>query len=325
MSPDPTLLLLGIVASAAAIGLSPYAALAAVGLAGHLGLLQVPDTLVGLSSPAVWGTLLAMTVLDVVFSNYRLTDLVWNSFHIIVRPLAAVLYASAATALVTDAGQWIAALFALLSALLIAVWVLAVRTGARTAGPISRMSGFTPLRLLAAAAIAILAISAPAFAVAIAAVLLIAPIPHAPSLWGAALLNLSSVLTVLTRPDRFPTWDTGSERLPRSLRMAVEAEIGAALGPSRSARVTLARFGPRWPYFRGRLVVAHEKPAVFVYRRGFRVRAIRLGLGVGHPDHAPLIETVEIEAPAPYALCLAPGAPRGPAIMAEMERTARPW
>ena len=325
MSPDPTLLLLSIVASAVAIGLSPYAALAAVGLAGHLGLLEVPDALVGLSSSAVWGALLVMTVLDGVFSNHRLTDLGWNALHIIARPLAAVLYASAATVLVTDAGQWIAALFALLSAFFIAIWVLAVRTAARTAGPISWMSGFTPLRLAAAAAIGVTAISAPVFAFAIAAVLLVAPIPHAPSLWGAGLLNLSSVLAVLARPDRFPTWDTGAESLPRSLRMAVETEIGAALGPSRSTRVTLARFGPRWPYFRGRLVVAHEKPAVFVYRRGFRVRAVRLGLGMGHPDHAPLVETVEIEAAAPYALCLGPRAPRGPAILAEMERTARSW
>jgi hypothetical protein len=296
-----------------------------VGLAGYLGILQIPDTIVGLSSPAVWGTLSVMTALDAVLSNYRLTDLVWNALHIIVRPLAAVLYASAATALVTDAGQWTAALFALLSALTIGLWVLAVRTGARTAGPISWISGLTPLRLLAAGTIAILAISAPVFAVAIAAVLLIAPIPFAPSLWGAGSLNLASLLTMLTRPDRFPTWDTGSESLPRSLRIAVEAELSVALGPSRSARVTLARFGPRWPYLHGRLVVAHDKPAIFVYRRGFRARAIRLGLGEGFPDHAALIETVEIDAATPYALCLGPRAPRGPAILAEMERSARAW
>jgi hypothetical protein len=265
-----------------------------------------------------------MTALDGVLSNYRLTDLVWNALHTFARPLAAVLYASAATALVADSVQWIAALLALVVALLTSVWVLAVRTGARTAGPIPWMSGFTSLRLTAAAAIGVLAVSAPAFAFAVAAVLLIAPIPHAASLWGAASLNLSSVLTKLARPDRFPTWDTGAESLPRSLRMAVEAELGTALGPSRSARVTLARFGPGWPYLRGRLVVAHEKPAVFVYRRGFRVRAIRLGLGAGLPDHAPLVETVEIEAHAPYVLCLGPEAPGGPAILAEMERTARP-
>ncbi len=325
MSPDPTLLLLGTVAAAVAIALSPYAALAGVGLAGHLGLIHVVDPLVGLSSPAVWATLLVMTALDGMFSNYRLTDLIWNALHVIVKPLAAVLYASMATALTTAAQQWIAALLALLSALLTAVWVLAVRTGARTAGPISAMHGFTPLRLLAAACLAALTASAPAFAISIAAVVLMAPLPFAPSLWGAASMNLSSLLNLLRRPDRIPTWDTGADSLPRSLRIAVEGALGEALGPSRSARVTLGRIGPRWPYFRGRLVVAHEKPAVFVYRRGLRARAVKLGLGEGQPDHAPLIETLEIQASSPYALCLGPEAPRGPAILAEMERTARSW
>jgi Domain of unknown function (DUF4126) len=315
-------LLLGLLAGTVAIGLSPYAALTAIGLAGHVDLLLLPPTLAGLAAPAVWGTLAGMTLLDGVLSRYRLTDLVWNALHTIVRPLAAVLYASALMVNVPRSIQWAAALAALLAAFLVHLWILALRTRARTAGPISWLPGFTPLRLAAAAAIVSLSLAVPAYAAAIAAVLVLAPLPWWPSLWGAASLTLTSVLTALARPVRLHRWDSGPDRLPGPLRRAVEAELGNPLGPSRSARVTLARFGPRWPYRRGRLVLAHEKPAIFAHRSWGRARAIRLALGEGRPDHATLIETLEIGARSPYALCLGPDSPEGPAILAELERMA---
>ncbi len=324
MHPELPDLLLSLLAGAVAIGLSPYAALTAIGLAGHVHLLLLPPTLAGLATPAVWGTLAGMTLLDGVLSRYRLTDLVWNALHTIVRPLAAVLYASAlmVNAPVPRSIQWAAALAALLAAFLVHLWILALRTRARTAGPISWLPGFTPLRLAAAAAVVMLSLAVPVYAGAIAAVLVLAPLPWWPSLWGAASLTLTSVLTVLARPARLHRWDSSPDSLPGSLRRAVEAELGNPLGPSRSARVTLARFGPRWPYQRGRLVLAHEKPAIFAHRTWGRARAIRLGLGEGRPNHATLIETLEIEARSPYALCLGPGSPEGPAVLAELERMA---
>ena len=322
MSPEFPALLLSLLASAVAIGLSPYAALAAIGFASSIDALYLPPTLAGLSAPAVWGTLLGMTAVDALLSRYRLTDLAWNALHTLVKPLAAVLYASAALADLADSNQWLAAVLALAAALLMHVWILAVRTQAWTGGPISWLPGFTPLRLAAAGAMAILAVTAPPFAAAIAAVLVIAPFPWASPLWGAATLALSSVFVTLSRPNRLHNWETGPESLPKSLRSAAELEMGAPLGPSRSTRVTLARSGPRWVYRRGRLVVAHERPAVFVYRQGLRARALRLSLGDGHPDQGALIETVEIDAVPPYSLCLDPAAPEGPAILAELERTA---
>jgi len=322
VSPEFLALLLSLLASAVAIGLSPYAALAAIGFFSSIDVLHLPPTLAGLSAPAVWGVLLGMTAVDALLSRYRLTDLAWSALHTLVKPMAAVLYASAALADLANSNQWLAAVLALVAALLMHVWILAVRTQARTGGPISWLPGFTPLRLSAAAAMAILAITAPPFAAAIAAVLVIAPFPWASPLWGAAALALSSILITLTRPNRLHKWEAGPESLPKSLRGAAELEMGAPLGPSRSARVTLARSGPLWLYRRGRLVVAHERPAVFVYRQGLRARALRLGLGDGRPDQGALIETVEIDAIPPYSLCLDPAAPEGPAILAELERTA---
>ena len=321
MSPEFLALLPSLLASAVAIGLSPYAALAAVGFAGSIDALYLPHTLAGLSAPAVWGTLLGMTAVDALLSRYRLTDLAWSVLHTLVKPLAAALYASAALADHTESNQWLAAALALVTAVLMHVWILAVRTQARTGGPISWLPGFTPLRLSAAAAMAILAVTAPPFAAAIAALLVIAPFPWASPLWGAARLALSSVLVTLGRPNRLHNWEAGPERLPRSLRAAAELEMGAPLGPSRSTRLTLARSGPRWLYRRGHLVIAHEKPAVFVYRHGLQARGLRLGLGDGHPDQGALIETVEIDAIPPYSLCLDPAAPEGSAILAELERT----
>jgi hypothetical protein len=319
MTPTPPELLLSLLAGAAAIGLSPYAALAATGLASYLGLVALPGTLSGLAAPVIWGSLLALTLLDAALSHYRLSDLVWNAFHTLVRPLAAVLYASAALAHTSEALQWVGALTALLLALLVHFSVLAVRTAARSAGPISRRSGFTALRLLAAAALATLAPAAPPYAAALAALLLLAPLPSFPRLWGAVSLALRAVLVALTRPDRLHRWDSGADKLPRRLRRALERELGEPIGPARSARVTLARLGPRWVYRPGRLVFSHLRPPLFVYRRALRPRVLRLQRGVGRPDHRALIETLEVEGRMPYAFCLDPAAPTGPAIMAELE------
>ncbi|MGD8867583.1 MAG: DUF4126 family protein, partial [Gemmatimonadales bacterium] len=315
MTPFTADLPLTILAAAAAIGLSPYAALAALGLLAYAGGTALPPDLVGLATPALWLTTTGLTVIDGVLSHFRLTDLVWNVLHTIARPLAAFLFAAAVLADLPTAAQWLGSLAALLVALFVHISVAAVRTAARTAGPESWRPGFTAVRLICAALIMVAAFDAPVVAVAAAAILLIAPLPWSPRLWGAASLAISAMLYILTRPDRRHAWTVGLHTLPRAIRAPAQAALGSTSGPIRQCRATLARFGARWPYWRGWIVVAAEKPALFLHRRGFRPRTITLRATSARIDDGPLIETLEVDEPVALALCLGPDAPSGPAIL----------
>ncbi len=314
---------LTLLAGAVAIGLSPYGALAAVGLAGYFEFLDLPPALAGLATPLLWSTLGALTIVDGLLSRYRLADIVWSAAHTIVRPLSAFLFASAALAAAPQSEQWFGSLAALLIALFVHISVLATRTSDRTAGPAAWLHGFTTMRLMSAAVIAVLAFTEPTFAASVAAVIFLAPLAWSARLWGATALALSSVIYALTRPDHLHEWRTGPERLPRRLQRLLEAEFGEYSGPVRHARVTLARFGPRWRYHRGRLFVMAEKPVLFVHRHGFRSRVTRLAASRGQADHRSLVETVEVEAPVSFALCLGPDAPPGPAILTELQAAAK--
>lgn len=312
---------LTIFAATAAIGLSPYAALAAVGLLTFLGVAALPPALAGLANPLLWGTLTGLTAIDGILSRFRLTDLVWNVLHTIVRPVAAFLFASAALAAASPAGQWLGSLSALVIALLVHVSVLAVRTAARTAGPEPWFPGLTSVRLLCAALFAAFALTAPPLAAATAAVVVFAPLPWSPRLWGAASLAFGSVLHALTRADRLHEWEVGADRLPRALRQTAQAALGQPSGPIRHANATLARLGPAWPYWRGRIVVEAESPVVFLHYRGLRPRAIPLRADAARVDDGALIETLETEDPVPFSLCLGPDAPTGPAILTALRRS----
>jgi hypothetical protein len=321
LAPD---LPLTILAAATAIGLSPYAALATMGWLAYIGAVALPPVLLGLAKPLLWGTLIGLTVIDGFLSRFRLTDLVWNVMHTIARPVAAFLFAGAALAAVQPAGQWMGSLTAFLIALLVHVSVLAVRTATRTAGPMSWFPGLTTVRLLCAALLAGFAFTAPPLAAAAAAVLLIAPLPWSPRLWGAAALAVASVLHALTRPDRTHNWIVGVDRLPRALRETARAALGRPSGPVRHARATLARLGPAWPYWRGRIIVEADKPVVFLHQRGFQPRAIPLQAASARNDEGLLIETLEVEDPIPFALCLGPDAPAAPAILTALKRSPAP-
>jgi hypothetical protein len=314
---------LTLLAGAVAIGLSPYGALAAVGLSGYLQFVDLPPSLAGLATPLLWSTLGALTIVDGLLSHFRLADIVWNAVHTIVRPLSAFLLASAILALAPQGEQWLGSLAALVIGLLVHISVFATRTSDRTAGPAAWLHGFTTVRLFSAAAIGVLAFAEPSFAASVAAVLLLATLASSDRLWGAAALALSSVIYVLTRPDHLHEWKTGPEGLPRRLRRLLDAEFGDFTGPVRHARVTLARFGPRWSYHRGRLFVMAEKPVLFVHRHRFRPRVTRLAASRGQADHRPLVETVEVEAPVSFALCLGPDAPPGPAILTELQAASK--
>ena len=320
VSPATVDLLLSLLAIAAAIGLSLYAALGLPGLASYLGLLDLPGPLVGLAAPYVWGTLLALALLELLISRSRLTDLLWNALHTLARPLAATIFLSAALTDGPHTAQWAAGLTGLGIALLVHMAVLAVHTAARTAGPRPAAPGFTALQLALAAALGTLAWIAPPIAAAAGAVLVLAPLPWSPRLWGAASLVLVAVYSALSRPGRSRHWEVGPGKLGKSLQQEVKRELGPLDSSLRSAPAGLARFGPRWPYIRGRLVVVADKPPLFAHRRGLRARAVHLGRGRGVADEAALLETVEIEADVPYALCVGPSGPGGAAILAALGR-----
>lgn len=315
MTPFTADLPLTILAGAAAIGLSPYAALAAVGLLAYAGGTDLPPGLAGLAAPTLWVTATGLTVIDGILSHFRLTDLVWNVLHTIARPLAAFLFAAAVLAGFPTTAQWLGSLGALLVALSVHISVAAVRTATRTAGPEAWLPGFTAARLICAALIMVAAFGLPFFAAAAAATLLIAPLPWSPRLWGAACLAITAVLHLLTRPDRRHAWMVGLDTLPHAIRASAQTALGSTSGPIRHCRATLARFGARWPYWRGWIVVAAEKPALFLHRRGFRPRTIPLSANSARIDGRLVIETLEVDEPVRFAVCLAADAPSGQAIL----------
>lgn len=312
-----TVELLTLLAWVAAVGLSPYAAFALPGIAGWLDLLTLPAPLSGLAAPMVWGALLLLVIADGALSRFRLADLIWTALNGFVKPLAAVLLGAAATSGAEPGVTWVVALAAGLIAFVTHLPVAAVRTAARTAGPSSVMRGFTSLRLGAAALLGLLAQAAPAYAGVAGALILAAPLPWAPRLWGAALLPLGAVLRLLSAPNRPRAWEIGTDKLPRRLRRSLApASATTPTGPVRSTPATLARLGGVWPYFRGRLVVPPRGPRLFTHRRGLRSAVLELESGDGRADNGLLVETIEVAAATPYALCLGPGAPPGPAILA---------
>ena len=323
MSPE-VLLLLALMATSTAIGLSLYAALAIPGILAYFGLIPLPDTLTGLSTPLVWLTLLGLLGIEVAACRFRLTDLVWNVIHTFARPLAAFLFVSAALAVAPANVQWWGAVGATAIALSVHMSVLAVRTARRTAGPSPAGGGFTGIQLSVAAVIATLAWTAPPFAASTAAILVLAPLPWAPRLWGSASMALSAFFHSITQTDRLHRWDSGTGRISRRLRRAVEEEYGTDFDTVRSAAVTLARMGPGWPYLRGRLLIASRQTPLFTHHRGLRSAVIRLTPAQGVADHGALVETLDMDSPTPYTLCLGPDAPSGPAILAALQTEPEP-
>ncbi len=318
MSPETSLIITTLAASAA-IGLSLYAALAVPGTLAYFGLISLPVGLSGLARPLAWLTAALLLGVEVAACRLRVSDLTWNALHTVVRPLGGTLFAAAALAEMPAELQWWGAAMGALVALLVHMSVLAVRTARRTAGPTPATRGFTGIQIGVAAVLATLAWTAPPFAAFTAALLVLAPLPWSPRLWGAALTTLSAIIQIVARPDRMHRWVTGTGRVSRRAHRQLLAEFGEAMDTARSAPATLARLGARWPYLRGRLVVASRRPPLFTHARGFRSSVIRLDPGPGSVDHGVLVETVEVAADTPYSLCLGPAAPPGPAILAAIE------
>jgi hypothetical protein len=285
----------------------------------YFELIALPPTLVGLATPLVWLTLLGLLGIEIAANRFRLTDLVWNILHTLARPLAAFLFAAAALSAAPRDLQWWGATAATLVALLVHLSLLAVRTARRTAGPRPAAPGFTAIQLAIAALLATLAWTAPPYAAAVAAVLVLAPLPWSPRLWGAASMALSAFVRSTTAPDRRHRWVNGTGRIPRRLRGTVRHLFGEDFDTVRSAPATLARLGPNWPYLRGRILIASRRTPLFTHRRLLRPAIIPLTPAPGRFDHGTLIETLNLEAPAPYTLCLGPEAPSGPAMLAALQ------
>lgn len=318
MSPDSAALVLSLLATAVACGLSLYAALAVPGILAHAGWVVLPASLSGLAGPPVWGGLLFLLAVELAASRFRLSDLIWSGAHVIARPAAALLLVSAGLAGAPSATQWLAALAAFTLALCAHMAIAGLRTASRTAGPLKSSRVLGTAALGSAVLLPALAWTAPQAGAALAAILLLAQLPLAPRLWGAALLTMRAIIAALVHADRLRAWDVGPEHLPGSVRRLAASRLGEALRSARSARITLARRGRGWPYTHGRLLIAAEADPAFVHRRGFRARLIALPRGVGRADHGVLVESVEVEAGEGYMLCVGAGSPGGPAILAAL-------
>lgn len=307
MSSETLDLLITTLVLAASIGLSLYAALLVPSLVAALAPAALPASLAGLAAPHIWGTLIALLVIEWLTGRDRLADLSWHALHTLVKPLAAALLASLALTGLERPGQWAAALVASGLALALHMPALAARVAARTAGPYARRGLITSTQTGLALALAALAISAPPFAAGAAAIALFAPLPWLPRIWGAARLFLAAAFDALSRAGRPRAWEA-DERLPRPLRRAVEAELGSSLAGLKTTPVTLARLGFEHPYWRGRLLVLPGRPPLFARRR-LRPHLLRLSQGDPASDRGLLVETVEVEsarAEESYALCLGP-------------------
>ena len=138
-------------------------------------------------------------------------------------------------------------------------------------------------------------------------------------LWGAASMAISAFVRSTTAPDRRHRWVNGTGRIPRRLRSTVRQRFGDDFDTVRSAPATLARLGPQWPYLRGRILIASRRTPVFTHGRLWRPAIIPLTPAPGRPDHGTLIETLDLQAPTLYSLCLGPAAPSGPAILAALQ------
>lgn len=321
-------LLPALFATAAAIGLSPYAALACPGLAAYLGLVSLPTPLAGLASPVVWATLLLLAALQGGLARLRTADLVSGTLHTLVSPLAAALFVSVPMPTPRGLGAWAATVAATVIALLVHTFVLSVHARAWTAGPTRRVGAFQALQLLAAAALGALAWLAAPYALAWTVLLVLAPLPWLPGIVGAASLPVRALLEMLRRPARTSRWRPGIGALPRGLRPLAEDALtraGASLRNVRAGPVTLARRGPRWPYVRGWVVQEESLVPLFVYRRGWRRGVVALTPGPGGVDEGLLVETLEVGGSDPYAVCVDPGGPAAPAILAAIERAVWGW
>lgn len=309
---------LGLLALAVAAGLGPYSSIAALGFLGQSGLGALPAELTGISSVPILAASTALLALDAAASRFRVPDLLWNALHTIIRPAVAALLVVAAGSDLGETGLWLAALGGGASGLLAHLLVLSTRSASRTAGPLSFLPGFTALRITGGGMLAALALLAPPFAGALAAVLILAPLPWFPRLWGAARMALAASISVWTRAGRGRSWQGGRAGPPSNVARALAAVGEESLASARVCPATLGRYGAHWLYSGGFILLRPGRQPIFARRRWGRLELIDLESGPGASDEAAVLETLEIRCGRPYSLCLGPDAPPGGVVLAEL-------
>ena len=308
--------LLALLVLAAAFGLDLYAAAAAAGIAAALGLIALPLPLGGLAAPHVSGSLLALLAIQTAVTRFRVPDLAWNALHTGVRPFAAALAVGAALPAASPAPQWAAALAGLALGTLTHLSIFGARVAARTA--VSRPSPglLTAGQTLLAAVLAPLAFLTPQNAAALAALVVLLPLPWARPLWGAARLACTSLVAPLRPASRPRSWDPGIAALsPTWAAVALDA-LGEPASALRSAIATLARLDGRWLFRRGRLVLGTRR-LLFLAGRG--PSALELDPIDRGSDGAAVIETVAVGREPAALICVGPDGPPGTVILADLK------
>ncbi len=313
---EPGLILL---VGAAASGLSTYAALGAPGLAADLGFIELPGPLEALALPSLWVPLLVLHLVEWGVGAYRLPDLAWGWLHTLVRPLTAGLFVAVGLASFDPVIQWPGTVLAVALALWVHLLVLGLRTVIWTVRPVRRPTLVSAAGFLPALTLPLIALSRPQYAAAIVGVLLVISAFWAPTLVRAGRLTIDAVWALIRRPTGPRRWRSGADGLPRMTRRALEDRLGLDPDGIRWAPAILARNGARYPFRRGALVLAGQgQGPLFATRRRFRPAVIPLRRGAAAADDRSLIETIRVQTPSPYALCVSRSAPAGTAILAEI-------
>lgn len=93
-------------------GLNVYATVATLGLLQYFQVFCLPQTLQGLSHPWVFGTAIALYLIEFIADKIPFFDTLWDVIHTFIRPPAAAVLAYAAAGGASEEWRWGAALLA---------------------------------------------------------------------------------------------------------------------------------------------------------------------------------------------------------------------
>jgi hypothetical protein len=279
MISGPIILAGQLLGTAFACGLNLYATIALLGLAGRLGLVQLPPGMTGLQHAVVVGFAAALFFLEVVIDRVRFAGNAWEAVHTLIRPAAAGLLAGLA---LQDMPLYVLVAGAVAAALM-AFAAHATKTGIRLI--VSTRGGWAGrhrlllhtavslLEDLTAVAIVVATLLYPGTALAVVGASLLLLLLAGPRLWRAALFGSFAITARVRGFFGRPGWRS-REQLPRAVRLAIPPEpLGRSPARAVSAAVTgLPRVGA---YRNGWLVFTCHGPR-FVYRSFLGARSTPL-------------------------------------------------
>jgi len=260
-----------LLALALACGINLYATIAVLGLAIRFDLVDpLPPALIGLEQWLLIGGALALLLVELVASAMPHADEIWEAFHSVVRPVAAIALAflalEAAPLPIRAAGTVVAGAAAFAAHV--------TKFGLRRMRP-SRWSGrfvFGPLESLAAVVLAVAALVQPVAALAVVAVVAVILARLGPGPWRVAAFSTRASLSWLRGFFGGRQWQPRT-RLPASLRGLVRAAEEGLPAP-RLAPAALS--GDVTGAYRSGWLVFDGNAAAFVYRRSFQPRRLDL-------------------------------------------------